>query len=61
MQINDLAAIAAEVARETRLAVLDRLHQKNPSMPYDPLLLCTFKERLRDFFGFPKPDEDERS
>jgi hypothetical protein len=49
LQKTDLAEIAVEVARETRLTILNLLHQKNPAIPLDPLILATFETRLRDF------------
>lgn len=49
LQKADLAEIAVEVARETRLTILNLLHQKNPAIPFDPLILATFEARLREF------------
>jgi hypothetical protein len=49
LQKTDLAKIAVEVAQESRLTILNLLHQKNPAIPFDPLILATFETRLRDF------------
>jgi len=49
LQKVDLAEIAVKVAQETRLTILNLLHQKNPAIPFDPLILATFETRLRDF------------